>query len=69
MKSNKLQDQIFWYKAQNHGPFKLGSKEFWDISKNMNSDDEEEVYDPANIKKKGQGPKIKVNKNKTGGGW
>jgi len=35
----------------------------------MNSDDEEEVYDPANIKKKGQGPKIKVSKNKTGGGW
>lgn len=69
VKSNKLQDQIFWYKAQHHGPFKLGSKEFWDISKNMNSDDEEEVYDPANIKKKGQGPKIKVSKNKTGGGW
>ena len=27
-KSNKLQDQIFWYKASPHGNFKLGSKEF-----------------------------------------
>ena len=32
-KSNKLTDQIFWYKAQPHGTFKLGAKEFWDISK------------------------------------
>ena len=27
-KSNKLQDQIFWYKAENHKDFRLGSKEF-----------------------------------------
>jgi hypothetical protein len=65
VKSNKLQDQISWYKAQQHGPFKLGSKEFWEISKDMNSDDDEgENYDPANVKKKGQGQKIKVNKTK-----
>ena len=25
-KSNKLTDQIFWYKAENHGNFRLGSK-------------------------------------------
>ena len=68
-KSNNINDQVFWYKAENRPDFKLGSKEFWDISKDMNSDDEEEAYDPANVKKKGQGPKIKVNKNKTGGGW
>jgi hypothetical protein len=63
-KSNKLQDQIFWYKAQQHGPFKLGSKEFWEMSKDLNSDDEEETYDPKNINKKGSGPKINVRKNK-----
>ena len=63
-KSNKLQDQIFWYKAQQHGPFKLGSKEFWEMSKDLNSDDEEESYDPKNINKKGAGPKISVKKNK-----
>ena len=63
-KSNKLQDQIFWYKAQNHGNFKLGSKEFWEISKDLNSDDEDEAYDPGSVQKRGGGPKISVRKNK-----
>jgi hypothetical protein len=63
-KSNKLQDQVFWYKAENHGDFKLGSKEFWELSKGIGSDDEDEQYDPNNVKKKGQGPKISVKKTK-----
>ena len=63
-KSNKLHDQIFWYKAEAHNDFKLGSKEFWEMSKNLNSDDEDATYDPASAKKRGQGPKINVKKNK-----
>ena len=63
-KSNKLQDQIFWYKAQNHSGFKLGSKEFWELSKDIDSDDDEDVYDPNSVQKKGAGPKINVKKNK-----
>tara|TARA_B110000285_G_scaffold200846_1_gene235016 strand:- start:4243 stop:5082 length:840 start_codon:yes stop_codon:yes gene_type:complete len=51
-KSNKLQDQIFWYKADPHGDFKLGSKEFWELSKNIGSDDEDESYDPKKSRKK-----------------
>ena len=63
-KSNKLQDQIFWYKAQQHGPFKLGSKEFWEISKNLGSDDEgDQSYDP-NAAKNSKGPNINVKKSK-----
>ena len=62
-KSNKLQDQIFWYKAESRPDFKLGSKEFWEISKDMNSDDEEDAYDPNKVKKRGQGPKINVRKS------
>jgi hypothetical protein len=62
-KSNKLQDQIFWYKAESRPDFKLGSKEFWEISKDMNSDEEEDVYDPNKVKKRGQGPKINVRKS------
>jgi hypothetical protein len=62
-KSNKLQDQIFWYKAEPRPDFKLGSKEFWEISKDLNSDDEDETYDPQNVKKKGAGPKINVRKS------
>ena len=63
-KSNKLQDQIFWYKAQNHGGFKLGSKEFWELSKDIDSDDEDDVYDPNSMQRKGAGPKINVKKSK-----
>ena len=62
-KSNRLNDQIFWYKADHHKAFKLGSKEFWDISKEMNSDDDEEVYDP-NTRDKKKGPEINVKKSK-----
>jgi hypothetical protein len=63
-KSNKLQDQVFWYKADAHNDFRLGSKEFWELSKQINDDDEEEQYDPNNVKKRGQGPKIAVKKSK-----
>ena len=63
-KSNKLTDQIFWYKAENHPPFKLGSKEFWEISKGMNSDDEDEAYDPNSSRRKSAGPKINVRKSR-----
>ena len=62
VKSNKLHDQIFWYKAAERQSFKLGSKEFWDISKDINSDDEEEVYDPSSEKKRGK--QINVRKSK-----
>jgi hypothetical protein len=63
-KSNKLQDQIFWYKAANHGNFRLGSKEFWELSKDIDSDEEDEIYDPNSVQKRGAGPKINVRKNK-----
>ena len=64
-KSNKLQDQVFWYKADPHNDFILGSKEFWDLSKQINDDDDDgEQYEPSNVKKRGQGPKIAVKKSK-----
>jgi len=50
-KSNKLTDQIFWYKAEAHSNFKLGSKEFWELSKNLPDDDEPTAYDPKAGKK------------------
>ena len=60
-KSNKLCDQVFWYKAEPHRDFKLGSKEFWEMSKDLASDDEAETYDAAAQKK---GPRINVRKNR-----
>ena len=63
-KSNQLQDQIFWYKAETRPEFKLGSKEFWEISKEMGSDDEDEAYDPNKSRRKKLGSQITVKKNK-----
>ena len=60
-KSNKLDDQIFWYKADGHRDFKLGSKEFWEMSKDLGSDDEEEMFDPT---KQSKGPRINVKKSR-----
>jgi len=62
-KSNNLQDQIFWYKAEAHSDFKLGSKEFWELSKNITSDDEDESYDPNSGRRKSYA-KINVKKSR-----
>lgn len=63
-KSNRLQDQVFWYKADGHGDFRLGSREFWELSKQINDDEEEDQYDPNNVKKRSAGPRIAVKKSK-----
>jgi len=60
-KSNKLTDQIFWYKAEHHANFRLGSKEFWELSKNM-PEETDAPYDPKSNAKKG--PQIQVKKSK-----
>ena len=64
--SNRLQDQIFWYKAEPHKNFQLGSKEFWEISKNIGDVDDEPQYDPN--KKKKSVSSINVRKS-TGSRW
>eukprot|EP00798_Chlamydomonas_sp_ICE-L_P009413 gene9413-biopygen9358 len=33
VQSNKLEDQVFWYKAEPHDHFKLGSKEVWELAR------------------------------------
>jgi len=60
-KSNKLTDQIFWYKAESHPDFKLGSKEFWELSKNLTDKDEDEIYDHNKNKKRS----VHINVKKT----
>ena len=64
-KSNKLSEQIFWYKASPHNNFRLGSKEYWDLSKDLHSDEEDgEMYDPNKMNKKKNATRINVRKNK-----
>jgi hypothetical protein len=63
--SNKMEDCIYWYKAEMHQDFRIGAPEFWQHSANFYRDkDEEEAnkYDP-NAMKKLKGPAINVRKN------
>ena len=61
--SNKLEDQVFWYKASEHPPFKLCDDTLWvdnkPFSSAMLSQDE---FDPMAIKKKNNSPWIHVKK-------
>ena len=54
-RSNKIEDCVYWYKADNHPSFKLGAPEFWQYHSNNyaegGGDDNDEV-DINNIKKK-----------------
>ena len=64
--SNKLEDQVFWYKANAHDDFKIGAKHFWAVhNENYNedhSDEEDELLDINAIKKK-KGPLVSVKKS------
>lgn len=63
-KSNKLEDQVFWYKADIHKDFRVGSSSFWSHHKdNFKSLDtpEDTSFDKNSAKKK-KGPKINVKK-------
>ena len=61
--SNKLEDQVFWYKASEHPPFRLFDQSLWVdnkpfISAMLALDD----YNPMNFKKKNAGPSVWVRK-------
>ncbi len=68
--SNKLEDQVFWFKAQSND-FRLCSKELWDMQA-MDEErramglaqepDDEEKFNPSVSKKKNT-PKIRVHKS------
>jgi len=52
-KSNRLEDTVFWYKAENRPAFRLGAPQFW-INNNVSASsriDEEDDYDPNNMRK------------------
>jgi hypothetical protein len=63
-KSNKLEDQVFWYKAEPHNEFQIGAAEFWQHHNNNfndNYESDEESGDFTYSKKKG--PVINVKKS------
>jgi hypothetical protein len=66
-KSNKLEDMVYWYRADIHPDFKVGAPEFWELSEqtyvsdNDDDDDFEMMYDPKKLTKR-KGPPISVKK-------
>ena len=64
-KSNDLTDQIYWYKADMHTDFKLGAREFWQLSstttQDESDDDDEELFNVEMLRNK-RGPAINVRK-------
>ena len=64
-KSNKLEDQVYWYKADLHDDFQIGHPQFWKYhcdNFDPNFDDEDDNQ-PLNLKNKKKGPYIKVKKD------
>ena len=46
-KSNRLEDQVFWYKSKIRDDFHMGSQEYWALSRELaaaRGDDEDEEY-------------------------
>ena len=58
--SSKLEDSVYWYKANMHGDFRIGAPEFWQHSMNKKRE-EEDAYDP-NASRKLKGPMINIKK-------
>jgi hypothetical protein len=64
-KSNKITDQLYWYRAEDHPDFCLCDKEFWKFNASFVSDDDddgEELYDVDNLPKKRNSLQINVSK-------
>lgn len=62
--TGKLEDSVFWYKAEIHPDFRIGAPQFWEHSAKYYRDKEEEemdTYDGASSKRL-KGPSIHVQK-------
>lgn len=67
-KSNRIEDQVFWYKAEIHPNFQMGARVFWEHhSNNFNDqyDKQEGTLDLTSMRKKG--PYVNVKKSE--GSW
>lgn len=63
VQSNKLEDQVFWYKASDHPPFRLCNPSLWVNNKPFSSTMlGSSEYDPSKLPSKG--PSIYIKKDK-----
>lgn len=65
--SNRIDEQVFWYKASHHPPFRLGKPEVWNYSRrNYNGEgggsESDRQWDPSAFKTRSNKPTINVHK-------
>jgi len=63
-KSNKLEDQVFWYKADPHPPFRIGSDTLWNHHKKYYNPNHDSDCDDDNLHPKKNISKLSVKKMK-----
>jgi hypothetical protein len=54
-KSNRIEDQVFWYKADSHPSFQLGHPDIWrfnSVHLDAEDDTDEDEFDPNLFKRK-----------------
>jgi hypothetical protein len=65
--SNRLEDQVFWYKADQHPDFRIGAPQFWSLSNQCMSDDDDDDgevnFDPVALAKAKRSHVVSVKKN------
>jgi hypothetical protein len=68
-RSNKLEDCVFWYEAEIHPSYTIGSREYWQKHNELVKDEDddhdcEELFDPVtyHAAKKKNSPNLKVRK-------
>jgi len=62
-KSNKLEDQVFWYKASGHDDFRLGAPQLWKYhNDNFNDGHDDDNSLNMNELNKKKGPRVNVKK-------
>ena len=63
VQSNRLEDQVFWYKASDHPSFKMCDSSLWvnnqQFSSTMLAGDD---FDPSKVQKRNAGPQVWVKK-------
>lgn len=61
VKSNKLTDQVFWYKAEPHADYRLGSRDYWEVGSLPEVDKEDDLSELGG--RTASKPKITVRKS------
>jgi len=63
-KSNKLEDQVYWYKADDHEEFKVCCQEAWEFSEqNYNPEENEKEPNLTDLYRKKSKVNLKIKKN------